>query len=98
MLRITTIETESGTTELQLSGSISGVWVHELQTCCETFLANGNTLKLDLSDVQFADVAALELLSKLKSRSNVAVVGRTPLVTRLLDAYEAARDVKEAKC
>jgi len=97
MLRITTIQTESGATTLQLSGSISGVWVKELQDCCATSLVNGKAVSLDLSDVQYADAAALELLSNLKSR-NVAVVGWTPLVARLLDAYEATRGVKERKC
>ena len=91
MLRITTIEMEPGTTALQLSGSISGVWVQELQDCCETLLAKGSAVNLDLSDVQYADVAALELLSKLKSRK-VAVVGWTPLVARLFDAHEGQRE------
>lgn len=96
-MRITTIENESGSTALHLSGSISGAWVQELQDCCETLLRNGNTISLDLSDVQYAAAAALELLSELKSR-NVALVGQTPLVARLLDAYEASQGVKETKC
>ncbi len=90
MLRIATIEMESGSKALQLSGSISGPWVQELQECCETWLAGGNPLTLDLNDVQYADFAGLELLSKLKSR-NVSVVGWTPLVAKLLDAHEAQR-------
>jgi ABC-type transporter Mla MlaB component len=85
MLRIGTIEMESGARTLQLSGSISGAWVKELQDCCELLLSNGHLVTLDLSDVQYADVAGLELLSKLKSR-NVSVVG-SPLVARLLEAY-----------
>jgi ABC-type transporter Mla MlaB component len=89
MLRIGTIEKESGARTLQLSGSISGAWVKELQDCCEVLLANGHFVTLDLSDVQYADVTGLELLSRLKSR-NVAVVGST-LVARLLDAHEGQR-------
>ena len=90
MLRIATTEMESGTKALQLSGSISGEWVQELQECCETWLACGNPVTLDLEDVQYADFAGLELLSTLKSR-NVSVVRWTPLVAELLYAYEAQR-------
>jgi anti-anti-sigma regulatory factor len=90
VLKITTIEMESGIKELQLSGSISDVWVEELQECCETWLAAGSAVTLDLKDVQFADHAGLELISKLKSR-NVTVVRLTPLVTRLLEVHEAQR-------
>ena len=90
MLRITTIETESGIKELQLSGSISDAWVEELHKCCEIWLAAGNTVSLDLKDVQYADYAGLELISKLKSRK-VTVVRLTPLVARLLEVHEAQR-------
>jgi anti-anti-sigma regulatory factor len=90
MLRIATIEMETGIKELQLSGSISGVWVEELQECCETCLAAGNAVTLDLKDVQYADYAGLELISKLKSR-NVTLVRSTPLVARLLEVHEARR-------
>ena len=88
MLKISTVESESGTKELQLSGSISGAWVQELQNCCEAWLAAGNTVTLDLKDVEYADDSGLELLSKLKFRQ-VSVVRWTPLVARLLDAHEA---------
>ena len=90
MLRIVTIEMESGIKELQLSGSISDAWVEELQECCETWLAAGNAVILDLKEVQYADYAGLELISKLKSR-NVTVVRATPLLARLLDVHEAQR-------
>ena len=81
---------ESGIEELQLSGSISDAWVEELHECCETWLAAGNTVTLDLKDVQYADYAGLDLISKLKSR-NVTVVRSTPLVARLLEVHEAQR-------
>ena len=90
MLRITTIEMESGIKELQLSGSISDAWVQELQECCETWLAAGNAVTLDLKDVQYADYAGLELISKLRSR-NVTLVRVTPLVATLLEVHEAQR-------
>ena len=90
VLKITTIEMESGIEELQLSGSISEAWVQELQECCETWLAAGKAVTLDLKDVQYADYAGLELISKLKSR-NVTMVRLTPLVTRLLEVHEAQR-------
>jgi anti-anti-sigma regulatory factor len=96
MLRIATVEMGSGAKALQLSGSISGAWVQELQECCETWLAGGNTVTLDLKDVQYADFAGLELLSKLKSRK-VCVVGWTPLVAKLLDAHEAQRSQEETQ-
>jgi anti-anti-sigma regulatory factor len=87
MLKISTVDTESGTKELQLSGSISGAWVQELQDCCESWLTAGNAVTLDLKDVEYADASGLELLSKLKSR-RVTVVRWTPLVAKLLDAHE----------
>jgi anti-anti-sigma regulatory factor len=90
VLKITTIEMESGIEELQLSGSISEAWVQELQECCETWLAAGKAVTLDLKDVQYADYSGLELLSKLKSR-NVTVVRLTPLIARLLEVHEAQR-------
>jgi len=73
MLRIITVEMESGTKALQLSGSISDEWVQELRECCETWLAAGNVVTLDLKDVQYADHAGLALISQLRSR-NVIVV------------------------
>ena len=88
MLRIATIEMQSGIKELHLSGSISGTWVQELQDCCETWLAAGNAVTLDLKDVQYADYAGLELISKLKSRK-VIVIRWTPLIAKLFDAHEA---------
>jgi ABC-type transporter Mla MlaB component len=88
MLKITAIETESGDKVLQLSGTISGAWVQELQECCEAWIAAGNNLTLDLTDVQYADCAGVELLSRLKLRT-VRVFPSTPLLSRLLDAHEA---------
>jgi anti-anti-sigma regulatory factor len=88
MLKISIVETESGTRELQLSGSISGAWVQELENCCETWLKSGNAVTLDLKDVEYADDSGVALLSKLKSRK-VSVVRWTPLVARLVDAHEA---------
>ena len=88
MLRIATIEMGSGIKELHLAGSISGAWVQELQECCETWLAAGNAVTLDLKDVQYADYAGLELISKLKSRK-VIVIRWTPLIAKLFDAHEA---------
>jgi len=90
MLRITTNEMNPGATALQLSGSISGAWVEELRDCCETLLATGSVVTLDLGDVQYADASGLELLSKLKSRK-VSLVGWTPLVAQLLDSHEGRR-------
>ena len=89
-MRITTIEMNPEASALQLSGSITGVWVDELQDCCETLLASGNAVTLDLGDVQYADASGLELLSKLKARK-VSLVGWTPLVAQLLDAHEGRR-------
>jgi ABC-type transporter Mla MlaB component len=102
MLKISTVDTESGTKELQLSGSISGAWVQELQNCCEAWLAAGNAVTLDLKDVEFADASGLELISTLRAR-NVLVVRWTPLVSRLLAAHEARNAefksaVEETQC
>jgi hypothetical protein len=53
-------------------------------------LAAGNAVTLDLKEVQYANYAGLELISRLKSR-NVTLVGTTSLVARLLEVHEAQR-------
>jgi anti-anti-sigma regulatory factor len=82
---------ESGIKELRLSGSISDAWVEELQECCEAWLAAGNEVTLDLKNVQYADHAGLELISKLKLR-NVTLVRLTPLLAGLLEVHAAQRN------
>ena len=40
---------------LKLEGRVVGPWVSELRQVCETHLSEGRSLKLDLTDVTFAD-------------------------------------------
>jgi ABC-type transporter Mla MlaB component len=53
---------------LKLEGRVVGPWVSELRQVCETLLTEGRALKLDLTDVTFADASGLAALSSFKSR------------------------------
>jgi ABC-type transporter Mla MlaB component len=95
MLRIAIEGHGTAAQMLRLSGSISGVWVGELRRCCESCLAQGYRLVLDLQDVRYADYAGLELLSELKAR-DISVAQWTPLVSELLTAHEGQVGKKRA--
>jgi hypothetical protein len=51
---------------LKLEGRIIGPWVNELRTLGELLLRNGKGLKLELTEIEFADRDGVELLWKLR--------------------------------
>ena len=68
---------------LKLEGRVVGPWVGELQVVCESLLSNGRAMKLDLSDVSYADAEGVELLANLKLRG-VRLVNGSPFVAEQL--------------
>jgi len=53
---------------LKLEGRVVGPWVDELLQVCETLLTEGLALKLDLTDVTFADAEGVALLVNFQAR------------------------------
>jgi len=68
MLKISQAEKANHSVTLKLEGRVVGEWVCELRQVCETLLTEGQSLKLDLADVTFADASGVAALSSFKSR------------------------------
>jgi hypothetical protein len=84
MLRISKIESSPGEVILRLEGSLIGLWVNELRTCCDAVRNDGHQLSLDLTEVLFADSKGLALLRTLR-KSNVGLAGCSPLLAEQLN-------------
>ena len=70
MLRITVVDSSGQCVRLHVEGRLTGQGVEELRQACDVHgISEGVQLTLDLADVSFADVAGIELLKDLKSRS-----------------------------
>jgi len=85
MLKISQAEKANYSVTLKLEGRVVGPWVGELRQVCDLLLSEGRELKLDLSDVSFADSSGLEALSSFKSRG-VLLVECSPFVEEQLKA------------
>ncbi len=68
MLKISQAGKASRPVTLKLEGRVVGPWVEELRQVCETLLTEGRKLKLDLTDVAFADADGVAVLTDFKSR------------------------------
>ena len=68
MLKISQAGKSKSSITLKLEGRVVGPWVNELLQVCETLLTEGLALILDLTDVTFADVDGVALLSSFKTR------------------------------
>jgi len=68
MLKISQAGKANHSVTLILEGRVVGPWVGELRQVCETLLAEGQPLKLDLADVTFADAGGVAVLGGFKSR------------------------------
>lgn len=69
MLRVTVVESSQKGVALRLEGRITGPWVGELRTACETYsLLDETHLLLNLADIAFADAAGISLLRELRAR------------------------------
>ena len=68
MLKISQAGTPNHSVTLKLEGRVVGPWVEELRRICEPLLAEARALKLDLTEVSYADAAGVAALNSLKSR------------------------------
>ena len=85
MLKISQAGKANHSVTLKLEGRVVGPWVGELRQVCETHLSEGRALKLDLTDVTFADADGVVTLASLKSRG-VTVTNCSPFVEEQLKA------------
>ena len=68
MLKISQAGKAYHSATLKLEGRVVGPWVGELRQVCETLLTEGRALKLDLTDVTFADADGVAVLTGFKTR------------------------------
>ncbi len=68
MLKISQAGKADHSVTLKLEGRVVGPWVGELRQVCETLLAEGRALKLDLADVTFVDFDGVAVLTGFKTR------------------------------
>jgi ABC-type transporter Mla MlaB component len=68
MLKISQAGKANQCVTLKLEGRVVGPWVEELRQVCETLLSEGRKLKLDLTDVAFADADGVVVLTDFRSR------------------------------
>jgi len=68
MLRISEIEQNGDGATLRLEGRLVGTLAVEVERACEKHLSKGHGLRLDLSDLSFADRTGIALLQQLRSR------------------------------
>lgn len=73
MLKISLAATANHSVTLKLEGRIVGPWVEEMLRTCELHLKGNRSLKLELSDVSFADASGVATLRDLKTRGAVLV-------------------------
>jgi ABC-type transporter Mla MlaB component len=88
MLKISQVGTANHSVKLKLEGRVIGPWVGELLQVCETHLAEGRKLKLDLADVSYVDADGVAALIGLKSRG-VTVTNCSPFVEEQLKSADA---------
>lgn len=88
MLKISRVEPVNHAVTLRLEGRLVGPWVAELRKSCEEVLAEGQSLKLHLADVEFADPHGVTLLVELCSRG-VSLTDSAPFVAEQLKATKS---------
>ena len=87
MLRITVVDSSNQDVRLHVEGRLIGQGVEELRQSCEVHgLGAGGQLTLDLADVSFADVAGIELLRDLRSRS-VTLLNPSPFLAIQIEGH-----------
>ena len=74
MLKISQIGSNDHSVTLKLEGRMVGPWVGEAREICETFLAEGRMVKLNLSEVSFVDQDGVNFLKNLIPRG-VRLIG-----------------------
>jgi ABC-type transporter Mla MlaB component len=84
MLRISE-PTANHATTLKLEGRLVGPWVSQLREICEVHLAQERRVKLDFTDVTYADRSGVSLLLDLRVRG-VELVNCSPFLIEELKA------------
>ena len=85
MLRITA-EKRDSVWVLKLEGKLQGEWVRELRRAWQGLLdtASPTTLRVELADVQFVDLAGKVLLAEMH-RDGVEIIARGSLASAICD-------------
>jgi ABC-type transporter Mla MlaB component len=89
MLKIVGGEKAGEGTVLHLEGQVIGPWVGELARVCESALAAGEKVSLDLADVSFVSREGVRLLWTLRDR-RVALLNCSHFVAEQLKSLERA--------
>lgn len=87
MLKISQIGSANHSVTLQLEGRMVGPWVGEARETCERLLNEGSKVKLNLTEVSFADADGVKLLADLVSRG-VKLAGCSLFVEEQLKSVE----------
>jgi anti-anti-sigma regulatory factor len=90
MLRITEIDRDDEKITFLLEGRIVGQWVDEFSKECETALAGGHRIILDLSRVLFADEQGIDTLNRLIGE-RIELTGCSLFLSELLDQHTQIR-------
>jgi ABC-type transporter Mla MlaB component len=77
--------TANHATTLKLEGRLVGPWVIQLREICEAQLAQARRVKLDFTDVTYADRSGVLLLLNLRA-SGVELVNCSPFLAEELKA------------
>ena len=83
MLKISQAGKANHSVKLKLEGRLVGPWVSELRQVCETLLTEGWSLKLDLTEVIYADTDGVAVLSSFKPRG-VGFINCSPFLEEQL--------------
>jgi anti-anti-sigma regulatory factor len=83
VLRISLVEEPYGAVTLRLEGQVRGPWVEALRQSCESLLARGSGLILDLTEVSFIDLDGVALCRCLRARK-VSFLHCSPFVAEQL--------------
>ena len=83
MLKISQAGKANNSVTLKLEGRVVGPWVGELRQVCEMLMSEGRALKLDLTDVTFADADGVAVLTGFKTRG-VTLKNCSPFVEEQL--------------
>ena len=87
MLRISVInptDGDAGEATLKLEGALLVAWHDEVRAACDAARASHPRVRLDLSNLAFADVEGANLLRSLIARPGVALGECSSFVTELL--------------
>jgi anti-anti-sigma regulatory factor len=82
MLRITSHENAEAV-RLKLEGMLKGAWVPEMEQCWHKVVRRNKALVVDLTDVEFVDMAGRYLLKWMHAQG-ASFLAVTPLMSELV--------------